>query len=664
MFFRFRLILLLVAASTLTACSTTQPVATEAPVATPVTPTFDRPIANDVPVPAPFQRAVDAGTRTMDGRPGDAYWTQDASYNIRARLHPEERRISAEATIQYRNNAPVALERLHLELTQNVHAEGVVRNVPAEVTGGVELLRVVVNGTELSEGARSGPRYQVNGTQLVLMPGQTLGQGQEAAIEVSWEFVVPQAGASARMGYDADNLFYIGYWYPVMSVYDDIHGWHTAPFRGQTEFYAGHADYDVTLEVPGDWVVMATGELQNPEEVLAPDVLARMREAHQSDEPMQVVGPDHFGAAATTGSGSDILSWRFTADQVRDFAFSATRQSIWDAARTPVGDRDGDGEMDYAAINTFYRQAAPLWADVTEFQQHAIAFLSSFTGYPYPWPHMTAVEGGNIIGGGMEYPMMTLMGDYNARGSEALYNVTAHELAHMWVPMVVSNNERRFTWFDEGITTFHENEARIDYFPGRNHHLQDQATYVGLALSDFERPMTFPSDFHDNSTAYTVASYMKPSTVLVALREVIGEDVFNRTLQTFISDWAYRHPYPHDLFNAFERESGRDLGWFWRTWYYETWTLDQAVAGVDELDGATRVRIIDEGDAPMPVLLRITFDNGTTLDRRIPVDVWLRGEREASIDVETTSPVVRVDIDPEIRFPDVNRSNNVWERGR
>lgn len=663
MFSASRLVLLLSAVVFLTACGTTQPSVVDTVVESRSVASFDRPIPNPVDVPAPFQRAVEAGTRTMDGTPGEGYWIQDASYSIRARLHPEERRVSAEATIRYRNNSPDDLNALLLELTQNVHSEGVVRNVPMEVTGGVVLHRVALNGMELAEGGTSGARYVVDGTQLVLVPNQALGSGGEAEIAISWEFVVPQAGASGRMGYDADNLYYIGYWYPVMSVYDDIDGWHTAPFRGTTEFYAGHADYDVTIEAPGDWIVMATGELRNAEDVLAPPVLARMKEAHQSDEPVQVVGPESFGSAATTGSETDILAWHFTADQVRDFAFSATKESIWDAARTPVGDRDGDGQMDYAAINTFYREAAPLWADVTEFQQHAIAFLSSYTGFPYPWPHMTAVEGANIITGGMEYPMMTLMGDYNARGSDALYYVTAHELAHMWVPMIVNNNERRFTWFDEGITTFHENEARMDFYPGRNHHLDDQVTYIGVARSDFERPMTFPSDFHDNSRAYLIASYMKPSTVLVALREVIGEEVFNRAWQSFISDWAYRHAHPQDFFNAFEREAGQDLDWFWRTWYYETWTLDQAIESVEtESTGATRIHVRDHGDAPMPVLIRITLEDGSSIDRTIPVDTWLAGHRTASISVETASPVVRVVIDPDATFPDVDRSNNAWER--
>lgn len=659
---RFRLVLLLMVAVMLPACSTTQTVVTEAPADTTPVVSLERPFPNDIPVPGPFLRAVEAGTRTLEGRPGEASWTQESSYQIRARIHPEERLITGEANIRYRNNSPDALDRLYLELAQNLHAEGVVRNVPSEVTGGVELQRVVVNGTELQEGGGRGARYVVDGTQLAVIPGLPLASGAEAELEISWQFVVPQAGASARMGYDADNLFFVAYWYPIMSVYDDVEGWHLAPFRGQTEFYGGYADYDVVIEAPGEWLVMATGDLENAEEVLAPDVLARMREAHQSDEPMEVVGPDAFGAAATSGSESDWLSWRFAAQRVRDFAFSATRESIWEAARTPVGDRDGDGEMDYAAINTFYREAAPLWADVTEFQQHAIAFLSSYSGYPYPWPHMTAVEGANIIGGGMEFPMMTLMGDYNARGSEALYNVTAHELAHMWVPMIVSNNERRYTWFDEGMTTFHENEARGDFYPGRNHHLEDQVMYLGIARSDVEMPMMLPSDFHDNSLAYVVASYMKPSTVLVALREIIGEEVFNRTWQTFIQDWAYGHPYPHDLFHAFEREAGMDLNWFWRTWYYETWTLDQAIASVEREGSLTRIHVRDEGDAPMPVLLRLTLEDGSTLDRRIPVDVWLRGARDASIEVETASPVVQVEIDADLRFPDIDRANNIWDR--
>ena len=129
---------------------------------------------------------------------------------------------------------------------------------------------------------------------------------------------------------------------------------------------------------------------------------------------------------------------------------------------------DGDGRPDYARVDTFFRSDAERWTEMARYAQHSIDFLSRYTGLSYPWPHMSAIEGGGIVRGGMEFPMMTLIGDYTTRGDSALYYVTAHELAHMWVAMIVGVDERRHAWMDEGTTTFNENQARMEFFPGVN----------------------------------------------------------------------------------------------------------------------------------------------------------------------------------------------------
>jgi hypothetical protein len=445
-----------------------------------------------------------------------------------------------------------------------------------------------------------------------------------------------------------------------MAVYDDIVGWHPDPFVGTTEFYHGFASYDLTIDAPAGWVVMATGELTNAADVLAPAILDRYERAGRSDSSMAILRQPDFDNATRAGTNGR-LRWHFVSDSVRDVAFSVTRRSNWDGMRTPVGDRDGDGTTDYARINSFWRSSAPLWSEVARYSAHSIAFLSEFIDLPYPWPHMTAVEGGEIIGGGMEFPMMTVMGDYNQRGDSALYFVTAHELAHMWIPMIVSNDERRYTWMDEGTSTFNENSARMDFYPGRNHHLDDQRTYLQIAGSGFEGEIMRRSAYHYDSNAYGIASYMKPGSVLVALRAVLGEDVFMRAYREFFQRWKYRHPYPWDMWRTFEDVSGRDLDWFWRSWYYETWTLDQAVASVVSANGATTIVIEDRGRIPMPAHLTITFADGRTERREVPVAHWLAGHRAATVSLESGT-VSRVEIDAAQAFPDVDRGNNVWRR--
>ncbi len=630
-----------------------------------------RPLPFPVTYPLSYERALEHRTRAVTGEPGPRYWQQWTDYRLRARIDVEERQLHGEARIRYYNNSPDTLGALFLHLYQNLHAEGAPRKLPQEVTGGLTLHRVAVDGRELTAGTDRGAGYGSEATILRVVPPAPVEPGADVRLELAWSFAIPRAGASSRMGWDADNLFFLAYWYPQMAVYDDVVGWQTDWFLGGAEFYAGFGRYDLTVEAPPGWVVAASGRLLNPEEVLAPVVSERLQRAAESDEIVQIIRAEDFGRATRTSEGG-YLAWRFAADTLRDVAFAVVRESLWDAARTPVGDRDGDGRIDYARVDALYRELAPRWGHSARYAQHAIAFLSKYTGYSYPWPHMTAVEGSNIIGGGMEFPMMTLIGDYNARGDSALYFVTAHELGHMWLPMIVSNDERRYAWMDEGTTTFNENQTSKDFFPGLNSEILDQLSYTRLARSGQEGEIMRRSDYHYpvdtlnghnealDRSPYGIASYQKPATLLATLRALLGEDTFRAAYQRFIRNWAYKHPYPWDLFNTFESVSGRELDWFWRSWYYETWTLDQALGDVTVAEGVTRIVIYDRGLVPMPVRLAVTFADGEIVRREIGVETWLAGGRRAELALRYPARPVRVEIDPDFAFPDLDRKNNVW----
>lgn len=619
------------------------------------------PVSNEIP--NSFYSAVEEETRTMSGKPGNDYWTQWVNYDIDVELIPADTLIKGNSTVTYYNNSPDTLNQLLMELTQNLHKKGVQRTSSQEITGGVNLHKIAVNNEELSQiqSRRASSGYNVDGTRLLIRPSEAVAPGDSVNIQVGWDFKIPQQGADGRMGYSEDNLYYIAYWYPQMSVYDDVNGWFTDPFTGNAEFYQDFANYTVDITVPAQWMVASTGSLENSQEVLKDDIYQRLSEAHQSDSVVKVVTEDDFGDV--TQSKNETVTWSFEADSVRDFAFSVTDESRWDATRASVGDRDGDGQEDFTNINAIYRSSAPLWTNGAEFTQDAITFLSDHTGLSYPWPHMTSVEGGGIIGGGMEFPMMTIIGSYTGQKAQSLYAVIAHELAHMWVPMIVSTNERRYAWMDEGTTTYNEDQAKKTYYPdGPDFDRQTFMSYLQIAGSDAEGPIMRWSDFHYNGFAYGIASYSKPASMLVSLRALLGEETFNKALRTFIDRWKYKHPYPWDMFNTFEDISGRDLDWFWRTWYYKTWTLDQAVGNVSSTTDGTRIVIEDRGQAPMPATVEITMDDGSTLTRNIPVDRWLQGATRAIITIDQPGDVNKVVIDPEKNYPDVNRQNNIWQQ--
>lgn len=628
----------------------------------PQTAAKSRPIPYPVVASSEYQHAIQMGTRTETGEPGPNYWQQWVDYDLRVALDPADKRIAGSARIAYHNNSPDTLAYVAMHLLQNLHALGAARGDAAEVTGGVELMRVAAGGRELSErGGSNRVGYTVDGTILRVYPHEPLPPGGTLELSAEWAFKVPQRGAGARMGWNSDDLFHIAYWYPQAAVYDDVVGWQTDPFLDKAEFYSPFGNYDIEIEAPAGWLVMSTGSLENAAEVLSEPVLERYRQAQESDDVVHVVTQEDFASGATTRSNNGHLIWRFRADSVRDVAFSALRRSNWDAARTPVGDRDGDGSTDYALINSFWRPSAPKWQHACRYAQHSIDFLSRWTGVPYPWPHMTAVEGGGIIGGGMEFPMMTLIGDYNTRSDSALYNVTVHELGHMWMPMIVNTDETRRGWMDEGTTTFNENQGRKEYFPGVNHEIPDRESYLFASRQGRDAAMMRWTWLHRPGVS-GVISYQKPATVLAALRGLIGEDTFERAFRKFFSDWAFKHPKPWDFFNTFSTVSNRDLSWFWRAWYYEDWTLDQAVSDVEQEHSLATIVVEDRGLVPMPVRLTVTLDNGTVLEREIAAEAWLHGETRVELSIPAQSPVTRVVIDEAEEFPDIDRSNNVWVR--
>lgn len=656
------LLVLLPACAAPRAAPAPAPVLSAAPVAAATAP--ERPVPAAVVPPAGFRRAVENGTRTAAGVPGPRYWTQWTDYRLSATLDVERKRLAGSGRITYHNRSPDTLSAVFLHLHHNYNAPGAVRNDPAvDPVGGVALARLSAQGQALREGP-SGPGYAVSGTTLQVRLPRPLAPGDTLPLEVEWSFPVSRSLAE-RAGYSGDDLFFLAYWYPQMAVYDDVGGWHTDQHRGLAEFYAGFGSYEVTLDAPEGWVVSATGELRNEAEVFPAAVIERLRRARGSDSVVHVLTAADFGPGrATLDVPGDRLRWSFRADSVRDFAFGATRRSLWDAVRAPAGDRDGDGRPEYTLASALYRAPATRWVNAARFVREAVELSAELTGYPYPWPHMTSIEAAEIIGGGMEYPMMTIIGALSATPTdEPLYAVTAHEVLHMWVPMIVSTDETRYGWMDEGMTSFAEALASARRFPQDEHPATgDQRGYLPLARAGGEGEMMRWSDFHHTTAAFVVASYSKPSAVLFALREVMGEDAFRRGYRGFIRSWAYRQPTPWDFFNAMEAAVGRELDWFWTSWYHTTWTLDQAVAGVTVEGGETVIEVRDLGDVPMPARIRVTRENGETLEREVPVESWLAGARSSTVRVPAGSPVVRVEIDPSGAFPDVDRRNNLWTR--
>jgi aminopeptidase N len=260
----------------------------------------------------------------------------------------------------------------------------------------------------------------------------------------------------------------------------------------------------------------------------------------------------------------------------------------------------------------------------------------------------------------MEYPMMTCIGgQWDTLG---LYEVTTHEIGHMWFPMVVGSDEKRYAWMDEGLTQFDQSQSMDSFFKGFDDEARNRKNYLDFAETGGEVELMHHGDRYPNYPSYGVASYYKPASIMVALRGVLGPDVFHKAYTEYIRRWAYKHPSPYDFFHTFEDVSGKDLSWFWRTWFFETWKLDQAIDTVTTVGDSVDIVVENKGRAVMPVKLAVTRANGQVERITLPVETWYAGVRRRSVRVLRQPVVKTIEIDPDKDFPDIDRSNQVWPR--
>lgn len=607
-----------------------------------------RPIPYPV-IPNPkFERAIYNGTRSEDGKPGPRYWMNRADYTIHASLSPATKMVRGSETIVYTNNSPDDLSTVVVHLHQNLHQEGVVRNRPQKLTGGVNLTHVDFNGEKLLE--RSSARdvgYRINGTRMYITLPTAIKSGSKAEFGFSWSFEVPEAGAP-RIGQDGE-IFFVGYWFPQIAVYDDVSGWKADAYMGNGEFYADFGSYDISLTVPEQFVVGATGDLVNADEVLAPQTLSRLQSARNTDEVIRVVTSDDRGKSTQT-SATGSLTWKFRADNVRDFAFATSDAYLWDATRAKLPNGT------YKDIFAFYRPEMPVWSRSAEFARFTIEFMSDMF-FPYPYPHMTTAEG--VIGGGMEFPMITHIG--GGRNDQSLFGVTFHEIGHMWFPMIVAQDEKEFTWMDEGLTSFNTAEGSAKFWSQNSWAPERQGYYRIAGTGDEIEPMRHGDQYPLDGGARGLASYNKPAVALHALRGMVGQEAFSKAYKEYANRWAFKHPQPYDLFNTFNDVLGADYDWFWTTMFFETWTLDHAVTGVEEKSSGVSVTIEDFGISAFPVNVQVTYDSGETATQEIPFATWIAPTRKVELTFKA-GKVKRVEVDPGQFLPDVDRNNNVWEK--
>jgi hypothetical protein len=604
--------------------------------------------------------------RTGTGAPGPEYWQQRVDYVIRASLDTAAQRVTGEERITYYNRSPDTLRYLWIQLEQNLFKsssrgyrlfEQDSRFGTRGAEGGVTLTKVAAPAVSGKKGGAGQParrlKYLVNGTLMKVDLAHPLLPAATQLLDIEWSF--PFGPNSNRMGIeqiDGSYVYEVAQWYPRLAVYDDIRGWNTEQYLGQGEFYLEYGRFEVSLTVPANMLVAATGTLRNPAEVLTAAQRNRLAQARTSDSTVVIRGKDEINDPATRpGSRSGTLTWRFTADSVRDFAWAAARHFVWDAARANGGRT--------LAMSFYPPSAEPVWNQSTQYVRFAVENYS--TWYPYPYPVAINVNG---IESGMEYPMIVFC--HNRTEGPALFSVTDHEIGHTWFPMIVGNNERLYAWMDEGFNTFMNYYNWEKKYPGTYNRRGNAGLYMRFALSGREEPIMTPADRIRGNLSVT--AYTKPGLALILLRDrIIGRERFDPAFREYIRRWAYKHPTPADFFRSIEDAVGEDLSWFWRPWFYTAERLDQAVDSVTTADSAglvSRVHLRSGSRMPMPVELDLRMDDGSTQHLSLPVEIWYGGNQYTLL-VAGPRRVVGATIDARNQYPDVRRENNSWmlERG-
>jgi hypothetical protein len=631
--------------------------------AAPPRPSFDSTGVADTSMFAPLNLPPGNLYRSGSGAPGPRYWQQRADYDLKATLDTAAKALRGELTLRYTNNSPDTLHFIWFQVEQNAFKANSLNSYvfPAEsrfgarnFEGGDNIDRfeqVTGNG----KGARRVLKLRTEGTVMKADLAEALPPGHTATISAAWHFNVPEHGAD-RMGRDG-ALYELAQWYPRVNVYDDLRGWNTEPYLGQGEFYLEYGDYSLEVTVPAGYIVAATGALQNAREVLTPTQISRLAQASKSDSVVHIVTQQDLTSGAARSRKTGTTTWRFTSKEVRDVVFAASPDYMWDAS-----------SYKGSLAQAFYRPSAiEPWKDGADMSRMSIQEYSE-RWFMYPYPQITAVEGPIS---GMEYPMVAM--EAKSADKYDLYNVVTHEIGHMWFPMIVGSNERMHMWQDEGFNTFINTFSEARRYPEKG----DQMTRAGderaLVTQYMEHHVDEPLEINPdriNPQLLGENAYVKTSVALQQLRqEILGPAAFDDAFRTYIQRWAFKHPSPTDFYRTMEDVSGRRLDWYFREWFLENPHFDPAIDSVvtAQHGDSMLVGVLygNHARGVEPIRARFTFSDGSTQDFNYPAEVWSTNTRMYAREYAFVGKkLVRIELDPEKRLVDVDRSNNQWPGAR
>ncbi|MGE6220980.1 M1 family metallopeptidase [Nubsella zeaxanthinifaciens] len=604
--------------------------------------------------------------RSASGAPGPKYWQNRVDYNINANLDEKTNQVKATVTITYKNNSPEKLPYLWLQLDQNSFKENSrgLAITPAVSRYGAQGEKF--NGgytiSNLSVSQKAKPvkfNSIVEDTRMQIRLDQPMAaNGDVVVIKMDYVYEIPVLGSDRTGHLSTKNgeIFSVAQWFPRMCVYDDVLGWNTLPYWGAGEFYCEYGDITFDVTVPGNHIVMGSGELLNPQEVFTAEQLKRWNEAKNSDKTIHVRSEAEVNDPKSRPA-KDKLTWKFKITNTRDAAWSSSKAFVLDAARINLP----SGKKSLAvSAHPVESNGNDSYGRAVEYVKGSIEHYSKMW-YEYPYP-MAVNVATNI--GGMEYPGIVFCGWKAKKGD--VWGVIDHEFGHIWFPMIVGSNERKFGWMDEGFNTFINDLSSAEFNNGEYKPRQMNMNAIGKAVignPKYENMMLMPDGMAEANIGINL--YYKPSWGLHLLRDqILGKDRFDFAFRQYINNWAYKHPTPFDFFRTMENAAGEDLSWFWKSWFLNNWKMDQGISEVKEVKNngnlvAYTIKVDNLEQMPMPIILGIKTKSGKTSIVKIAADVWMKNT-SWTVSFPTTEEVVEVVLDPQQVLPDSNVSNNKW----
>lgn len=569
---------------------------------------------HDLIIPRNLLPNYESGVRSKTGAPGQNYWQNRADYQIDVEFFPETRMVKGSETIRYFNESPDTLDRLVLALYQNVLNKDArrIRNLPVEILHDttVHIEKLIIGGQLVD----SKTKVSYTSTNMLIVLDKPILPGSQVDIEAEWYYQMIE-GLQFRTGDYGNGVVFVGYFYPKVAVYDDVDGWDKKDYNLLHEFYSDFNSYDVRITAPAEYIVSATGRLQNSSDILLPKYEKRYREALKSPTVVNIVDSLDLQNGPVT-QAAEKHTWHYKAPLSPDFAFSACKNAVWDGSTVKLKSKD-------VFVDAVYLKSSWDFFHVAKVAAEAIKFLSEgFPGVDYPYTDMTIIN----AGAAMEFPMM--VNDPSVSKERSLHSLTVHEVAHTYFPFYIGTNERKYAWMDEAwanvapVFYFENMDWETDYIPYK------LERYYRIAGTQAELPIMTLTNYLEYYPAYRHATYSKPSYGLLFLRDLLGEDVFAERLKTYFKNWGFKHPIPYDFFYTFNPDNDPVVNWFYKKFYYETCYADLSLVYQEG-----QLKVVNKGGMPLAFEIEIIGSGGARTKKSMPAQVWM-DQDEISLEVK------------------------------